>query len=376
MKYFAWKILILCVILPPIFYIFTMQLLEGQLKGRYLAEIEDIYIGDTKPLFDGRISLKEAIKQNIDHYLHTRRLLPWGVNVKVIVAAKHEKILYPVFFEEEDDQILDQTSISLATENFNLLNEGLNVTVDLKIPYNTLISYIILILIILLSVVVFYYYYAAVASKIRARELDQNREIGDLKHIQSEYTGRIDKINKERQKLSESLHLIKEELNHEKLKAEQNETDMIEEIVTLEKKIEESYTQQSTQHDEIELLREDFERLEKSKLRSKTTKTISKRFKILYENIKINNKAIHGYIVLSDEMKIKSEKIIQQLNQDPSVISVKRKVFGKKSRKTVFEVIFSYSGRIYFSKIKDKIEVVTIGTKNTQSKDLEFLNNL
>ena len=44
---------------------------------------------------------------------------------------------------------------------------------------------------------------------------------------------------------------------------------------------------------------------------------------------------------------------------------------------TVQEVIFSYKGRLYFRKVKDsKIEVLAIGTKNTQARDLEFLDNL
>jgi hypothetical protein len=76
-------------------------------------------------------------------------------------------------------------------------------------------------------------------------------------------------------------------------------------------------------------------------------------------------------------MKIKGEEIIHKLNEDPSFVSVKRKVFGKKGRATVQEVIFSYKGRLYFRKKKDgQIEILTIGTKNTQAKDLEFLDNL
>jgi len=72
-------------------------------------------------------------------------------------------------------------------------------------------------------------------------------------------------------------------------------------------------------------------------------------------------------------MKIKVEEIIHKLNEDPSFVLVKRKVFGKKGRATVQEVIFAYKGRLY----KDgKIEILTIGTKNTQAKDLEFLDNI
>ena len=49
----------------------------------------------------------------------------------------------------------------------------------------------------------------------------------------------------------------------------------------------------------------------------------------------------------------------------------------KRKNKTLFEVIFAYKGRLYFRKAKDnRIEVLTVGTKNTQVKDLEFLDNI
>ncbi len=367
----------LCIILPPVFYIFTIQLMENQLQKRYTDEIEDIYIGDTKPLFDGRISLKEAIKKNIDQYLLNRILPGWGANLRVVVTAKHETILYPAFFEEDEDSMPAQDPMRLATENYNLLNEGLKVAVDLEIQHNTFISNAIIIFYILISVMVFYYYYTAGIKRIKAKESEKNRKIGRLIQNQEKYTSRIEKINVERQKLSKELNIIKKELDNEKIKADRTETDMIDEIVVLEKEIEESLSLQHQQQDEIELLREDLERLEKSKYRLKAAKNIRKRFNTLYKNIKINNKAIDGFLALPEDIKIKSEETIHQLNEDSSVISIKRKVFAKKSKKTVFEVIFAYSGRLYFSKTKDnKIDLLSIGTKNTQNKDLEFLDNL
>ncbi len=58
-------------------------------------------------------------------------------------------------------------------------------------------------------------------------------------------------------------------------------------------------------------------------------------------------------------------------------MTIKRKVFGRKGHETVFEVLFAYSGRLYFRKTaQNRIEVLTIGTKNTQGKDLKFLEKL
>ena len=59
------------------------------------------------------------------------------------------------------------------------------------------------------------------------------------------------------------------------------------------------------------------------------------------------------------------------------MVTIKRKVFGRKGRQTVFEVIFAYNGRLYFSNAKGRrIEVLAMGTKNTQAKELEFLARL
>jgi len=366
----------LCIILPPVFYIFTLQLMENQLQKRYTDEIEDIYIGDTKPLFDGRISLKVAIKKNIDQYLLNQILPGWGADLRVVITTNHETMLYPDFSGEDDDSMLVQDPMRLATENYNLLNEGLKIIVDLEIQHNTLISNTIIIFYILISVMVFYYYYNAGIKRIKEKDREKNRKIGRLIKNQEKYTSRIERINVERQKLSKELNIIKKELDNEKIKADKTEINMIEEIVALEKEIEGSLSFQHEQQNEIELLRENLERLEKSKYRLKAAKNIRKRFNALYKNIKINNKAIDGFLGLPEDMKIKSEEIIHQLNEDSSVISIKRKVFAKKSKKTVFEVIFAYSGRLYFSKTKDnKTDLLTIGTKNTQNKDLEFLNN-
>ena len=80
---------------------------------------------------------------------------------------------------------------------------------------------------------------------------------------------------------------------------------------------------------------------------------------------------------MPENLKIKVEEIIHQLNDDPSKVPIKRKVFGRKNRQTVLEVVFGYKGRLYYRKTKEqRIEVLTIGTKNNQMRDLEFLRGL
>ena len=65
MKYLPFKILILCVFLPPVLYIFSVQSIERYLQGKYLTEIENTYVDDAGPLFNGSIGLKESVAKNI-----------------------------------------------------------------------------------------------------------------------------------------------------------------------------------------------------------------------------------------------------------------------------------------------------------------------
>ena len=79
-----------------------------------------------------------------------------------------------------------------------------------------------------------------------------------------------------------------------------------------------------------------------------------------------------------NEIKIKSEEVIHQLNENFTKVSIKRKVFSKKDNKNPsFEVVIAYKGRLYFRHTKDgKINILVIGTKKTQHKDLMYIDKL
>jgi hypothetical protein len=56
---------------------------------------------------------------------------------------------------------------------------------------------------------------------------------------------------------------------------------------------------------------------------------------------------------------------------------VKRKVFLGKAALTVLESEFAYRGRIYWRRgANGKVEILAVGTKNTQPKDLAHLESL
>lgn len=74
---------------------------------------------------------------------------------------------------------------------------------------------------------------------------------------------------------------------------------------------------------------------------------------------------------------MKAEEVIHYFNEDPGLFRIMRKEFGHKDHQTVLELLFGYKGRLYFRNSKDRgVEVLTIGTKNTQAREFEFLAKL
>jgi hypothetical protein len=80
MRSFPLKIFILSLLLPPVLYAFSVEYLEQRIKTEYLEEVKDIYIGETSPLFNGTVSIKDAVNRNITRYLQRKKFLKWAFN--------------------------------------------------------------------------------------------------------------------------------------------------------------------------------------------------------------------------------------------------------------------------------------------------------
>jgi hypothetical protein len=182
--------------------------------------------------------------------------------------------------------------------------------------------------------------------------------------------------------LNTQIEKLRSVLEDQKREADRNEDDLIEEIEALEGKLSENLSLQNAQMEEIERLRgaiqtDEIGRQKVDRLRTKASDSAKKRFNTLYKNIAVHDRAINGFVELNEELKIKAEEVIHQLNEDPGAVTIKRKVFGRKGQPTVLEVIFAYKGRLYFRNTKERrVEILAIGTKNTQARELEFLARL
>jgi hypothetical protein len=383
MRYFSFKILIFCILLPPILYNISIQTLERFLNEKYAVELENAYLGDTRLLLDGSIRLKDSINDNINRYLQSKFLTRLGLKMEVTVSTKKGTLLYPGVFENDREILFPRDSTLVAAENYDLMNEGLIVKLEAKVEHNKLLSNAILAVYIILSLLVLFLYYRKATNKLLQAEMDRSREMNRLLELEEQTNRKLKNLDQDRNKLTADLNRLKAALDDEKNKATRNEVELFDEIVALEEKLNQNLALQREQQAEISNLKEQLQQHESEKQkvdkkRIKAGQSAGKRFSALYKNISVNGRALEGFAELNEDLKIKAEEVIHQLNQDPSLVIIKRKVFiGKRDRKTIMEVIFGYKGRLYFRNLKDSgIEVLAIGTKNTQAREMEFLNKL
>ncbi len=381
MKYFSLKIVILCILIPPLLYIGLVQSLETYLTDKFTREIEDVYTGNTKALLEGRSPLRETVSANIDRYLNEHRPSRFGISVSVTVTSDKEGVLiYPSQVETGPEAMQIEDPNVIAANNFRLLDNGLTIAVDLEIDRGGPLSLSILFTLIFLSLLTIFFHYKSSVRKSAAEEARRVEEIQRLQELERIQTDKLNTLDSDRKSITAELGRIKHELDNERQKADKNEDSMIEEIEKLEQKLQKNLALQQEQLEEIDTLKDEIQRYEKRKEgrhARKDSDMLKKRFKALYKNVVVHDRFIDGFSELTEDLKIKAEEVVHQLNDDPKVVTIKRKVFGKKNRETVLEVLFSYKGRLYFRNTLDKrIEVLAVGTKNTQSKELEFLNSL
>jgi len=382
MRFFSIKILVLCILLPPVLYLLTVMVLERQGEERLTRQIEEVYTGDPQRLLDGSLRLENALEANINRYLAASFLARHGFAVRVSVATRAGKLLYPSSLDPPEPGDAGPDPQQVAVENFALLSEGLTVHVEARLEHNRLISNVVLGGYVLAALAVLLLHYRAAGRQMSRVERERRSELDRLAQRERQSAARLSDLQSERERLRAEFERLKSAMEGERARAERNEGDLIAEIESLEKKLNENLGDQSTREEEIRSLSEKIALLEKEQRREdrgrqKTAAAIEKRFATLYKSILVNARAVDGFLDLNEELRLKAEEVIHQLNANSDLVPVKRKVFGKKNRETVLEVVFAYKGRLYFRKREDRrVEVVAIGTKNTQERELEFLANL
>lgn len=384
MKYFPIKTALLCILLTPIFYAGSLNLLEKQLGPVYQQKIENRIIGDSTALLEGNVTIYDAVGSNIHHFLSQDVYVSMlKLDLDIMVTTRRGGVIYPMFDqisinETTDGQPLD--SISIARQNYELLNQGLIVKVRARVRHGSPGAWVVLLVCSMVSLSVFGVFYRQASKKALKDYQEKLLRIETLVEDEENLKTKLKQLDNERQGLTKDIQEIQEISDEEKRQADIIEKELFEEIISLEEKLKLNMELQKEKEKEINALTEKLGKADRRKTgqtRRRAFDLAVKRFGTLYKNIDVNPRAVSKFFNLTDEQQIKAEEIIHQLNEDPSIVPVRRKVFlGKKNKSFSLEVLFSYNGRLYFRTIDNRIEVLTIGTKNTQDSDMEFLQKL
>jgi predicted nucleic acid-binding Zn-ribbon protein len=382
MKTFPYKTLFLCIFLPPIFYILTLNGLERYVQKKATAEVRALMIRDPDALYQGRYTVKEEVSRNMADYLSRDFKYRLGVRTSILVKTKDDRILFPSESTVQTGGPVDFTAqemdslryMEVASENYRILSEGLALSVGVQVRHNTWLSNAILVFYVFIALLLIQRF---VRKGLRESEREGEEQkqaiqsltaelgraeskLAGLETQEAEYLERINALKKDRSDLARDIDELLEEI-------EKQETGLSEQA-RLKEEMAGQVLQLRTELDRLAL---------KSKKKKKTLESAAKRFTVLYKNLAFTERALEGFLDLTDEFQLKAEEVIHKLNEEESAVSVKRKVFGKGGKMNVLEVAFSYSGRIYYQKDSQaKKTVVAVGTKNTQEKDLAYLESI
>lgn len=404
MNYFSFRILFVCIFFPPVMYVLSIQTVEEYLQSKRTKSLQKVIIQDYEALYSGGHSIKEEITNNVGRYLRNDTLSTLGVITKILVTTKKGRFLYPYYFEEssmdknrEFDSYTDGPAnyLELAQENYQILNDGIRLSVDVEVKHNSWLTNSTLILYVFSSVLILYWYYRRRISDwvvqreneqkridLLSRKLDENeRSLEELSRKEKAYIGNIQQLRHDKEDLKSNVSDLRNEVETQKKKSLEID-EILEEMERIEEQASKNQALKEEKEHEIIQLREEIDQLKQierqsARKRKKDIESLRKRFAVIYKNLILHEKAIASYLMLTQDLQLKAEEIIHRLNDDDSTVGIKRKFFSKKGKSNVFEVIFSYSGRIYFKKRENKkIEVIAIGTKNTQEQDITFLESL
>ncbi|MCP4118743.1 MAG: hypothetical protein GY737_25780 [Desulfobacteraceae bacterium] len=356
---------------------------EKYLTPVYQQKIENHIIGDSESLLNGTVRLRDAVGNNIHSFLANDPFVKWfGPDFDIMVSTRAGEVLYPSFGEIDPYMAEDEwDSIKVAHQNYSIMSQGFTVKVITRLKHGTLGTNLVLTLLVMISLAVFLLVYRKGSAKALKDDRETGRRITELEEDRKSYEQIFKGLEKEKRNLFENIKFLRHANEEDKKKASITEEDMFEEIVALEQKLQENVKHQQEKEKEIDELKEKLKKNERRKGNGSKRKSFDfsgKRFAAVYKNLDMNRRALTGFLELSDDMQIKAEEIIHQLDADPAKVIVKRKVFaGKKSRSPSLEVLFGYNGRLYFRKTdNNRCEVLVVGTKNSQTKDMEYLHNL
>jgi hypothetical protein len=382
MRFISLRALLALVVLPPILYVTAIQGLERYLEHRYRSEILKQIPGNTQALLAGRERLSDHIEAVVDKFMADTALRHYGAVLSISIRTQGGRRLYPPVFSESALAEPIHDAMDVASENFALLHEGLDVSLEVVIDQNTLVANGVLVLSLGVALGCLTLLYNRGKRDFDREEAQRQREQATIKKREETQKLLLSSLEGQRATLAAEIETIQTKLASAQERAARNEADLFDEVELLERKLQYNLSQQDRQQDRIRELEEQLARLAKerqalSAQQNRDLEGLRKRMETLYKNTAFSDRALSGMKELTEPMQIKAEEIIHQLDAQTDQVPVKRKLFRGKGKETVFEIVFAYKGRLYFRRTKDrKVDILVIGTKNSQEKDLVYLDRL
>gem|GEM_PF-1966664 len=338
--------------------------------------------------------LATQLQQRIDRAVLQSPWVRWGgVRVSVLVMAADG--LTPLYVGGRS--ILSEAGSGPAAAR--LLPATPEVTVNL--PTNAVLSNVILIgyAAVLLWALFAYTRTAArreaerIAAAVAARDatasrvmqiehelLEVQRRLSEVEPAEEFQQEEIRELQTERAALQQKLATV--EHREQELRAQAvKSVELDRERRTLEEMLDEALGDVSRRDEEIQTLEARLKRAAKESNtggRAREAEHLGRRLRTLYKNLEIDDRAIENLVELRDEtMKLKAEEALKRLSDEPDTAAIRRKVGGLPPHLAIFELGFAGKGRIYYQRGEvRRYRILTVGAKNSQKTDLEYLSRL
>jgi hypothetical protein len=272
--------------------------------------------------------------------------------------------------------------LQVAENNLKIMDDGFDLLLTVQIPRSSFLANSILIFYMVVFTFLLYWAYRSTVKEAMRLELSNRQalEIANKNLINARQ--RLQEVVTRERGYQQEIGKLKEDLDLASSKVRETEDEALSEMEQLEKSLHESVALKEELELEVLRLGEELETIESAqktlpKKRLKQIDTTAKRFKTLYKNLDIQQRAIEGFLNLDSNLQLRAEELIHNMNDDSSKLTVKRKLFSKKGAAPSFECEFGYKGRIYWRPGPGtKTQILAIGTKNSQTKDLAYIESL
>jgi len=391
-RFLPFRILFLCVLMPPLLYMGSLKGIEEILHAVWRSDLQNSLITDTPSLLQGQDRVQSMVERNIRSYFEGSLLVRLGAEPDITVRTEQGRVLYPeapqVFsaFTDQPEPFSEEQfgpdPERIAEQNVTILQEGVLFTLEVSIRRTSWLAKLVLGFYILLFVILLYQAYRYRIKRAEEAEEVREQEFNALQQRLEQEQHRVRETQERERVYSQEIARLKAALSQADSRLQETEEEALGELEALETKLQENVALREEKEREIEMLTREMEKLQSTSkaVNRKQDKQIDhalKRFKTLYKNLDFHRRAVEGFQQLTPDQQLKSEEVIHLLDRDAAAVKVKRKVFSKTGAMPALETEFAHRGRIYWRRgANGKAVILTIGTKNTQTKDLHYLEGL